>query len=104
MAKQRRVSGKPRNQTTLRADPKIMEKLEERALEETMRLGVTVRFADLVRRGMLMVLAEPLPGRPARIAKCHLVPNAHGGTSCLECRSSWPSTFSQQDIMGGCSK
>lgn len=78
----------PRIQVSVRIDPETIERLEERALEETMRLGVTVRMADIVRRGAVLALAEPLPSKPKGMRRCSVVPSVEGNV-CLECKASW---------------
>jgi hypothetical protein len=80
-----------RGQTSIRMAPNLFEALEERALEESMRLGVSIKLADLIRRGAQLVLSEPLPGQPARVRRCKVVPTVNDGKTCLECKMTWTS-------------
>lgn len=79
-----------RRQISLRLDPDTIERLEDRALEETMRLGSHITLSSLLTRGAEMVLSTPLPGRPARVIKCNLVPAVNGSTVCLTCKQRGP--------------
>jgi hypothetical protein len=74
-------------QKTLRAAPDFLEAVERRALEESLRTGLTVTFSDLVRRGLQMVLDSELPEhvRGPRMP-CSLVRTAGGGLACVTCR------------------
>jgi hypothetical protein len=76
-----------RKQISVRVLPDDIESLEERALEETMRLGVNVTLSNLINRGIQLVLSTPLPGKPARPSICNLAPGVAGSTICLECRT-----------------
>lgn len=81
-----------RIQKTFRACPDLIEKVEERALEESMRLGVTVKFADLARRGLELMLAEPLPGEPAVVKPCNVIRLFSKNVGCLECMKTGDTT------------
>lgn len=74
-----------RKQISVRVLPDEIERLEERALEESMRLGINVTLSSLINRGIQLVLTSPLPGAPARVDKCNLVESVAGSTKCLEC-------------------
>lgn len=79
---------KPPIQKTFRAEPHEFEELEERAMEETVRLGVNVSMSSLIRRGMRMVLETPLPphSREPKIP-CLFVETGFPGEyiKCLTC-------------------
>ena len=77
----------PPEQKSVRYGTEMIERVEQRALEMSLRLGRTVKFAEIARRGIELALAEPLPDyvRGPRVP-CSLVRNAAGGVTCLECR------------------
>jgi hypothetical protein len=81
----------PPVQKTFRASSDFIYSVEDRALQESLRLGREVRFSELIRRGLQMVLDSPLP-EPVTGPRipCALVPMAGGGVACVECRVSAP--------------
>lgn len=79
-----------RRQISVRVHPDNIERLEERAMEESIRLGVNVNLTNLINRGIDLVLATPLPGKPARVSKCNLAPGVGNSTICVECKQKSP--------------
>jgi hypothetical protein len=86
MLSHRKPPPAPPVQKTFRGQPEFFEAVEERALQESLRLGTTVTFSDLVRRGLETVLDSELPPyvRGPRLP-CALVRTASGGLACTVC-------------------
>ena len=73
-------------QKTFRADADFLETIEERALQESLRTGLTVTFSDLVRRGLELVLGQPLPDYSPGRVPCDLYLTGDGGLGCRTCK------------------
>lgn len=74
---------------TFRAPEELLDRLEKRSMMETVRTGVDVSGADIIRRGLEMVLDTPLPGKePDRLDRpCLIVDTVGGGRRCLSCKA-----------------
>jgi hypothetical protein len=72
-------------QKSVRFDPDFIERVEERAMAESLALGVSVDFSVLARRGLEMVLASPPPASVEAVP-CNLAPIQRGKAArCLTC-------------------
>jgi hypothetical protein len=67
----------------LRLEPGMLERLENRAIDESLSVRVDVSVSDLLRRGAAMVLDTPSP-LPRR-DECLIVSTVYGG-KCLICK------------------
>ncbi len=75
-------------QKSVRLSPDLIERIEERAMKESIALGLNVDFTTLTRRGLELVLKTPVPELPD-IIECNLVPISQGkGTRCVTCGAS----------------
>jgi hypothetical protein len=57
----------------VRFDRAMLDACDKYAFELTGRTGIHTNFSDLVKRGLRLVLAEPLPPMPI-VSGCNLVP------------------------------
>jgi len=71
---------------TLRVPKEMASRLEARAMREAALTGRLVSTSDLLRRGALLMLREPMPTSRG----CPIVDAPSGGQLCLHCRAEAP--------------
>jgi hypothetical protein len=84
----RRKENARRGFKTFRASVEELRAVEQRAMKESIYSGSPVSSADIIRRGIGLVLASPIPGmkQEPEPSDCLVVDTVGEGKRCLTCK------------------